>query len=179
MGKCLLYSTSWQDSQDHVVVANWLRGAEKWWQFLAQDLSCFLPLAHQWHWLHHLSRIAGQWQLLHWQCHEITWWWSAVWCWNGATNLWTIKIKSLHMLWSQYKLATIRSSKFLRKQLPEFQISQIGILIFWLSRHRNFKKISNWNLWNQKWNRNSAYNGGPRNRNWKLEFPTKTTMGST
>ena len=84
---------------------------------LAQDLPCFLPLAHQWHRLHHLSRIAGQWQLLHWQCHEITWCWSAVWCCNGATNLWIIKIKSLYMLWSQYKLATIRRTEFLRKEI--------------------------------------------------------------
>ncbi len=41
----------------------------------------------------------------------------AVWCCNGATNLWTIKIKSLYMLWSQYKLATIRRTEFLRKEI--------------------------------------------------------------
>ncbi len=110
-------STSRQDSQDHVVVAHWLCGAEKGWQFLAQDLSCFLPLAHQWHWLHHLSRIADQWQLLHWQCHVITWCWSAVWFCNSVANLWTIKIKSLYMLWSQYKLAWIKCTEFLHKQI--------------------------------------------------------------
>jgi hypothetical protein len=38
-------------------------------------------------------------------------------CCNGATNLWTIKIKSLYMLWSQYKLATIRHTEFLRKEI--------------------------------------------------------------
>ncbi len=101
----------------HIVVAHWLCGAEKWWQFLAWDLPCFLSLAHQWHWLPHLSRIAGQWPDLHWQCHEITWCWSAVWCCDGATNLWTIKIKSLYMLWSQYKSAPMRCSEFLRKQI--------------------------------------------------------------
>ncbi len=42
---------------------------------------------------------------------------SAVWCCDGATNLWTIKIKSSYMLWSQYKLATMRRSEFLRKQI--------------------------------------------------------------
>jgi hypothetical protein len=35
------------------------------------------------------------------------------------------------------------------------------------------KKKSDQNLWNQKWNQNSAYHGGPRNRNQKWEFPTK------
>ncbi len=78
------------------------------------------------------------------------------------------------MLWSQYKLATIRSTEFLRKEIPKFGISQIGIPIFWLSRHWNFKKKSNRNLRNQTWNWNSAYDGGPRNWNQKLEFPTKS-----
>ncbi len=80
-------------------------------------LLCCLPFAHQWHRLHHLSRIAGQWQLSHWQCHKITWCCSAVWCCNGATNLWTIKIKSLYMLWSQYKLEMIKRTEFLRKEI--------------------------------------------------------------
>ncbi len=43
---------------------------------------------------------------------------------------------------------------------------------------RILKKKSNRNLWNQKWNRNSAYDGGPRNWNQKLEFPTKLTITS-
>ncbi len=42
---------------------------------------------------------------------------SAVWCCDGAANLWTIKIKSLYMLWSQYKLAAMRRSEFLHKQI--------------------------------------------------------------
>jgi hypothetical protein len=36
-----------------------------------------------------------------------------------------------------------------------------------------FQKKSNWNLWNQKRNWNSASDGGPRNWNQKLEFPAK------
>ncbi len=59
---------------------------------------------------------------------------------SGATNLWTNKIKSLYMLWSQYKLATKRCTEFLCKKLLEFWKSQIGIPIFWLSRNWNFKK---------------------------------------
>jgi hypothetical protein len=55
---------------------------------------------------------------------------SAVWCCNGVANLWTIKIKSVYMLWSQYKLAAMRCSEFLRKKIPEFQILQFGIPIF-------------------------------------------------
>jgi hypothetical protein len=80
------------------------------------------------------------------------------------------------MLWSQYKLATIRRTEFLRKKnyrnseyrKSEFQFSDspdIGIS----------KIISDRNLWNQKWNRNSTSNGGPRNWNQELEFPTKAT----
>jgi hypothetical protein len=34
--------------------------------------------------------------------------------------------------------------------------------------------FSDRNHWNQTWNQNSAYNGGPRNWNQKSEFPTKT-----
>ncbi len=115
MWECLSYLTSWQVSQDHVVVAHWLRGAEKWWQFLAQDLPCFLPLAHQWHWLHHRSRRAGQRHDLHGWCREITCFHtsSAVWCCNGAACLWTIKIDLLDILWNQYKLATMRRNEFL------------------------------------------------------------------
>ncbi len=58
-------------------------------------------------------------------------------------------------------------------KLPKVQILQIRIPIFWLSRNQNFKNKSNWNFWNRKQNRNSASDGGPRNRNWKLELPTK------
>ncbi len=61
-------------------------------------------------------------------------------------------------------------------KLPEFQILQIGIPIFWLSRHRNFKKKLDRNLRNWKRNQNSAYDGGPRNPNQKSEFPTKCRM---
>ncbi len=49
--------------------------------------------------------------------NENTWCWSAVWCCNGATNLWTIEIKSFYMLWSQYKLVMIRRTEFLRKEI--------------------------------------------------------------
>ncbi len=40
-------------------------------------------------------------------------------------------------------------------------------------QQQNSKKTSNWNLRNQKQNRNSTSNGSPRNWNWKSEFPTK------
>jgi hypothetical protein len=36
-----------------------------------------------------------------------------------------------------------------------------------------FKEKIDRNIWNQKQNWKSASNGGPRNWNWKLEFPTK------
>jgi hypothetical protein len=36
-----------------------------------------------------------------------------------------------------------------------------------------FQKKSDRNLWNRTRNRNSAYDGGPRNWNRKSEFPTK------
>jgi hypothetical protein len=49
----------------------------------------------------------------------------------------------------------------------------IGILISRFFNSRIQEKNSNRNLRNQKRNRNSASNGGPRNRNQKLEFPTK------
>ncbi len=47
---------------------------------------------------------------------------SAVWCFDGAANLWTIKIKSLYMLWSQYKLEMMRHSEFLHKQITGIPI---------------------------------------------------------
>jgi hypothetical protein len=49
-----------------------------------------------------------------------------------------------------------QNSEFLTLQTSEFQ-----------------KKNSDRNLRNQKQKQNSAYNGGPRNCNIKLEFPTK------
>ncbi len=48
-----------------------------------------------------------------------------------------------------------RNLNFLALQKLEFQIKKFD-----------------WNLWNCKRNWNSASNGGPRNRNQKLEFPT-------
>ncbi len=81
------------------------------------------------------------------------------------------------MLWSQYKLATMRHSEFLRKQITR--------ILNIINRNSNFltlqtlefqKKYSDQNLWNQKQNWNSTYNGGPRNWNQKLEFPTKPTI---
>ncbi len=59
------------------------------------------------------------------------------------------------------------------------------MLIFWNSKfrnqnsdflifqQRNSKKKFDRNLWNQKQNRNTASDGGPRNWSQKLEFPTK------
>ncbi len=148
-------------------------------------LHCFLPFAHQWHQLHHLSRIAGQWQLLHWQCHEITWCWSAVWYCNDATNFWTIKIESLYMLWSQYKLETIRCSEFLRKEITGFpNISNRNSNFLTLQTYE-LKKKNGQNLRNRSRNRNSAYDGGPRNwnQNWnsqpRLLLPMLCIRGTT
>ncbi len=53
---------------------------------------------------------------------------------------WQTTLKSLYMLWSQYKLATKRCTEFLCKKLPEFRKLQIGIPIFWLSKNQNLKK---------------------------------------
>ncbi len=82
------------------------------------------------------------------------------------------------MLRSQNKLATIRRTEFLHKQITG--IPNIAKLKSWFSDSPDIgisKKKSDRNLWNQKWNRNSAYNGGPRNWNQKLEFPTKSRCG--
>jgi hypothetical protein len=97
---------------------------------------------------------------------------SAVWCCDGAANLWTIKIELLYMLWSQYKLAAMKNSEFLCKQItciPNFANRNSDFLT---SRNRNFKK-NNQNFWNQKRNWSSASDGAPRNWNEKLKFPTK------
>jgi hypothetical protein len=96
---------------------------------------------------------------------------SAVWCCNGATNLWTIKIKSLYMLWSQYKLATMRRSEL--DKLPEFRTSKSDFQFSVSPDIGISKNNSNLNLWNQKQKWNSVYDGGPRNQSQKLEFPTK------
>ncbi len=57
--------------------------------------------------------------------------------------------------------------------IPNFGIG-IPICRFF---NRGIQKIkSDGNLWNQKRNRNSASNGGPRNWNQKLEFPTKVWL---
>jgi hypothetical protein len=55
----------------------------------------------------------------------------------------------------------------------EFLNQNIDFLIF---QQRNSKKKSDQNFWNQKLNQNSAFDGGPRNRNQKLEFPTKLLL---
>jgi hypothetical protein len=78
------------------------------------------------------------------------------------------------MLWSEYKLPTIRCTEFLRKQItgiPNFANRNSNFLTLQTSKFK--KRKTNRNLWNQKRNRNSAYNGGPRNWNQKSEFPTK------
>ncbi len=58
---------------------------------------------------------------------------SAVWCCNGSANLWTIKIELLYMLWSQCKLAMMRRSEFLCKQItgiPNFANRNSKFLTF-------------------------------------------------
>jgi hypothetical protein len=61
-------------------------------------------------------------------------------------------------------------------EVPEFQISESEFQ-FSDSPDIGIQKIfSDRNLWNQKRNRNSAYNGGPRNWNQKSEFPTKVAI---
>jgi hypothetical protein len=55
--------------------------------------------------------------------------------------------------------------------IPNFGI-RIPISQFFNSGIR--EKFSDWNLRNRKRNQNSASNGGPRNRNQKSEFPTKS-----
>ncbi len=84
-----------------------------------------------------------------------------------------IKITSLYMLWSQYKLATIRRTEFLRKEITGILNIANQNSDFLTLQTSEFQKKSDRNLRNQTLNRNSAYDGGPRNRNQKLEFPTK------
>jgi hypothetical protein len=77
------------------------------------------------------------------------------------------------MLWSQYKLATIRGSEFLCKQITGISNIASQNPNFLTLQTSEFQKKSDRNLWNQKQNWNSAYDGGPRNRNQKSEFPNK------
>ncbi len=77
------------------------------------------------------------------------------------------------MLWSQYKLAMIRHTELLRKEITGILNIENQNSEFLTLQTLELKKKSDQNLWNQTWNRNSAYNGGPRNWNQKLEFPTK------
>jgi hypothetical protein len=58
-------------------------------------------------------------------------------------------------------------------EVPEFQILESEFPFSVSPDIRISKKKSDRNLWNQKQNRDSAYNGGPRNRNQKSRFPTK------
>jgi hypothetical protein len=55
----------------------------------------------------------------------------------------------------------------------EFRILESEFRFHNLSTAEFIKKNSDRNLWNQKRNQNSAFDGGPRNWNQKLEFPTK------
>jgi hypothetical protein len=77
------------------------------------------------------------------------------------------------MLWTQYTSATIRRSEFLRKQITRIPNISNWNSNFLTLQTLEFQKKIDRNLWNQKLNQNSAYNGGPRNRNQKSEFPTK------
>jgi hypothetical protein len=66
-----------------------------------------------------------------------------------------------------------RNKHLFSYEVPEFRISESEFQ-FSDSPDIGIKKIfSDRNLWNQKRNWNSAYDGGPRNWNQKSEFPTK------
>jgi hypothetical protein len=73
------------------------------------------------------------------------------------------------MLWSQYKLATIRCTEFLRKEITGIPNSKYrkSEFQFFDSPDIGISKKTDRNLWNWKRYRNSAYHGGPRNRNQK------------
>ncbi len=77
------------------------------------------------------------------------------------------------MLWSQYKLVTIRRTEILRKEITGILNIANRNSNFWTLQTSEFQKKIHRNLWNQKRNQNSVYDGGPRNQNRKLEFPTK------
>jgi hypothetical protein len=57
-------------------------------------------------------------------------------------------------------------------EVPEFRILESELQFSDSPEIRIQKIFYNRNLWIQKQDRNSAYNGGPRNWNQKLEFPT-------
>ncbi len=66
----------------------------------------------------------------------------------------------------------MRGSEFLRKKntgIPNIANQNSNFLTLQTSE---FQKKNDRNLLNQKRNQNSAYDGGPRNWNQKLEFPT-------
>ncbi len=65
----------------------------------------------------------------------------------------------------------IRCTEFLHKQ-SKFQIVESEFQFDDFST-AEFKKKPGWNIRSRKQNQNSAFNGGPRNWNQKLEFPTK------
>ncbi len=66
----------------------------------------------------------------------------------------------------------MRSTEFVRERNSGVPNYGIRILIWWLSNSRILKNI--WLEFRiQKLNQNSASDGGPRNRNQRLEFPTK------
>jgi hypothetical protein len=67
----------------------------------------------------------------------------------------------------------LRRNKYLFSyEVLEFQILESEFQ-FSDSPDIGISKKNDRNLLNRKWNWNSAYNGGPRNWNQKLEFPTK------
>jgi hypothetical protein len=74
----------------------------------------------------------------------------------------------------------LRRNKYLfYYEVPEFRILESEFRFSDSPDIGISKKKSNWNLWNQKQNQNSAYIRGPRNWNQKLEFPTKlSTLGT-
>ncbi len=91
-----------------------------------------------------------------------------------CTFVHTIKHRVVYQL-TYYDWCLIRNEVY---WFPMFNL----FFEFWISESEfgfvdfstaEFKKKSDGNLWNQKWNRNSASDGGPRNQNQKLEFPTK------
>ncbi len=65
----------------------------------------------------------------------------------------------------QYKLAMIRRTEFLHKEITGIPNIPNWNSNFLTLQTLEFPKKIDRNLWNQKLNRNSAYNGGPRNRN--------------
>jgi hypothetical protein len=60
----------------------------------------------------------------------------------------------------------------------EFQISQIGIPIWWLFNSKILKKVSDQNIWNLKRNQDFASDGVPeiRTKNWYFQ-PSQSSTG--